>query len=841
MHKKKNTIKIKVIGWFLLAALAVLLTGIISYNSYRELLSSLDNPSNQETKLKELGAILADITEAEANMRAYALTRDDSLLDNYQNLAASISHHLESIKSIEPLDDEFNLKVDSVSQLLTNQSDGIGSFIDLKETLSQLSFSSKALDEISTTTDSIPTLRTTTTTTTTTTTIEPLPQTSENPNRKNTKRQQKKRAQDIAREIAKLEQEPQVQTKTQVTTDTSFVQPDTILTNIQQILVDIGKEESKYREVMAQKELDLIESSIVIIDQIRGLIGGLEKQELAMNIQRTNNAKMIASRSTLTISIIIFVCLVLGIIFTYLIFRDVKIGDYYNLKLIGEKNEAEQLADSKQQFLANMSHEIRTPLNAIIGFTEQLFDTTLKPNQKQYLEAVHSSSQHLLQTVNDILDYSKIEAGELKIVQVPFELGETLNQVVSAFELKASEKGLDLSLKVSPPESVYLEGDPFRLKQILFNLIGNGIKFTDSGYVKIICDYIIDNDLVQVNLSIKDSGIGIPREKHNEIFNDFKQVDTSDTRPYEGTGLGLAICKQLVELQNGKISIRSNNNQGSEFFVSLQYPLSRRQIEPDNPSGTIDSRHGTLQYLKLLIADDDTFNIQLMKTILQKWGAQAHFCSNGKEAMDQIQQHYFDLILTDIHMPEVGGVELTRFIRSLANPEKQKIPIIALTANVMKADLEKYKQAGINDFVLKPFKEADLFQKLIQLVPFKPGNKTETINVSLDDFRKFSGGDKEALLPILETFYLNLKENVDSLDKLSAKHDLIAMAELAHKMISSFGHIQALEPVKKLRLLETKIREEEKDIPVKQLVEEISALSKPIYIELEKEIEGLKY
>ena len=165
MHKKQNTIKIKVIGWFLLAALAVLLTGIISYNSYRELLSSLDNPSNQETKLKELGAILADITEAEAHMRAYALTRDDSLLDNYQNLAASINHHLESIKSIEPIDDEFNLKVDSVSQLLTNQSGGIGSFIELKETLSQLSFSSKALDEISTTTDSIPTLRTTTTTT----------------------------------------------------------------------------------------------------------------------------------------------------------------------------------------------------------------------------------------------------------------------------------------------------------------------------------------------------------------------------------------------------------------------------------------------------------------------------------------------------------------------------------------------------------------------------------------------------------------------------------------------------------------------------------------------------
>ncbi len=842
MHKKQNTIKIKVIGWFLLAALAVLLTGIISYNSYHELLRSLENPSNQQTKLKELGDILANITKAEAKMRAYSLTRDPGLLESYQSLVISINQELETIQTIEPVSAEFNLKVDSVSHLLDDQMGGIASYIELKNTLNQLSFSSMALEEINSTTDSIPTLRTTTTTTITTTTVEPLPSSSHQ-KRKNSsrrspsdKRQQKKRAQEIAREIVRLEKEPQIQTETTITTDTSFVQPDTVLGSIQQILVDIGKEESQYQEVLAGKELKLIESSMVIIDQIRGLISGLEKQELAQNIQRANNAKVIASRSTLTISIIIFICLVLGILFTYLIFKDVRIGDYYNKQLIGAKNEAEQLAESKQQFLANMSHEIRTPLNAIIGFTEQLSGTSLEPTQQQYLDAVQTSSQHLLHTVNDILDYSKIEAGELNIDNITFELGNTLEEVIEALQLKASEKELNLSLEMNPLVPVYLIGDPFRLKQVLFNLVSNGIKFTDNGYVKVQCNYTNSNGLVKVVLSVRDSGIGIPEEKQGDVFGDFKQVDPSATRRYEGTGLGLAICKKLVEVQAGSISVQSNGRQGSEFIVQLDYPIS--QSGSMSNSNNIPIAPNSLHGLRLLVADDDQFNIQLLKAILEKWGAQVSYCANGKEAKKQITRHTFDLILTDINMPEVGGVELSRFIRSLDNPEKQEIPIIALTANVMKTDLEKYLEAGINDFILKPFKEVELYQKIRKMIPVaKFGKIPVTVQFNLDEFKKFSGGDDKALLPILEAFYTNLKQNVKSLMEFTDNQDLEAIAELAHKMISSFGHVHAMEPVNKLRQLETKIRTNETDIPLRAMVEEIQQLSHPILESLEQEIE----
>ncbi len=848
MQKRHNTIKVKVIGWSILAALAVLLTGVISYNSYRQLLSSLGQTSNQETKLMALGDILTDITEAEAKMRAYALTRDGELLENYQQLVSGIEGALERVKTITPIDQDFNLQVDSVSRLLNDQTSGVAGFIELKRTLNQLSFSTKALTEIGSSTDSIPALTTTTTTTTTTTRLDPVVE-EENADdkKKNTKRQQRKRVQEIAKALSELEKEPQIQTETttSITIDTSFVQSDTIMDNIQQILVDIGREEEWYQQVVARKELQLIESSILIIDQIRGLIGSLEKQELALNIEKANNAKLIASRSTLTISIIIFICLILGIIFTYWIFRDVRIRDFYNKQLIGAKQQAEQLADSKQQFLATMSHEIRTPLNAIIGFTEQLGNTKLEPEQRNYLSAVHSSSQHLLSTVNDILDYSKIEAGELRISREPFEITAAIEEVISTLRIKAEEKGLDLIREVQSESPIQVMGDPFRLKQIMYNLVSNGLKFTEKGYVKIIASCETTADTTRLTLVVKDSGIGIPEEKHQEIFSDFKQIDHSSTRRFQGTGLGLAICKRLVELQGGTIGVDSNKPQGTVFTVELPYETGKDQhevINAANLSKATDAAVATenLKGLRVLVADDDPFNIQLIKSLLEKWQADATYCSDGKQAMQEMENNSYQLVLTDINMPKASGLELSQFLRSLPDPQKRSLPIIALTANVMEDDLKRYKKAGINDFVLKPFKAQELLNKINEVVrqidPTDPAAALPGTGYNLDDLRRFSGGDQEAFRPILETFYENLKQNMDALSNQARQQNHHEVAELAHKMISSFGHLQATEPMDKLRTLETAIKSNNLERPIEEMVEEIIQVAQPVLEGLEQDI-----
>ncbi len=838
MQKKHhNTIRIKVIGWFLLAALAVLLTGVISYNSYRQLLGSLDHTTAQETKLKTLGDILANITEAEAKIRAYGLTRDPKQLTDYQQLVIDIDHELERVKHIPPVDQSFNKQVDSVAEMLQQQTNSIGGFMELKRTMDQISFSSKALEEINSNADSIPNLRTTTTTTTTTTRIDPVLEEQEKPKeKKTTKRQQRKRTQQIAKALAELEQSPQIQTKTTVTTDSSFVQPDTLLGSIQQILLEIGAQEDQYQQVVADKELQLIQSSVQIIDQLRGLISTLEKQQLALSFEQVNNAKLIASRSTLTISIIIFVCLVVGILFTYWIFRDVKISDFYHKQLIGAKNQAEQLADSKQQFLANMSHEIRTPLNAIVGFTEQLAGTELQPQQRQYLNAVQTSSNHLLNTVNDILDFSKIEAGELNINKIPFELGNTLQAVVDTLTLKAQEKQLQLTLIQKPKKPLHLLGDPFRLKQIMFNLISNGIKFTEHGYVKVHCNCRQMDNKVQLQLSVTDSGIGIPQHKRSEIFKDFKQVDPTATRRYQGTGLGLAICKRLVEMQGGSISVSANEPHGSVFKVELDYPVNPTPYDDTSTHQTSAQTHPPtiiLSGLQVLVADDDPFNLQLIKTILDKWEVEATYCQDGEEAVRHIQDHTYDLILTDINMPEMDGIALTKFVRSLDHLKKSTTPILALTANVIESDIIKYRNSGINDTILKPFNELELLEKIRRLItpnqqPYK-----------LDDLKRFSDGDNQALKPMLEAFSENLEQNMEALAQYAFAQDQQKVAELAHKMISSFGHVYAVEPVDKLRALETAIKTQDLPTSMDAMVQEIQQVATPVLTGLKREIETL--
>jgi len=867
MHKKHNTIKVKVIGWSLLAGLAVLLTGIISYNSYRDLLRSLEGTSFEETKLVALGEILADITEAEAKMRAYSLTRESEQLQEYQQLVIDIQDALGQVKKVEPINEDFNHQVDSVSLLLSRQTEGIESFLELKQYLNQLNFSSLALEEIASATDSVPAVRTTTTTTTTTTRVDPILPADEEENRKNTRRQQKKRAQEIAKELLKQEQEPQIQTETRVETDTSFVQPDTVLENIQDILVELGQEESRYQQIMAKRELNLVESSVQIIDQIRGLISSLEKQELAANIKMANDAKLIASKSTLTISIIIFVCLILGILFTYLIFRDVRISDFYNRQLIGAKNQAEQLAKSKQQFLATMSHEIRTPLNAIIGFTEQLSTTTLQPRQKEYLEAVQSSGEHLLNTVNDILDYSKIEAGELKITKKPFELNNCIREVAAALEIKATQKGLDLRVIFTPDQPIAVLGDAFRLRQILLNLIGNAVKFTDSGYVEVETDYHVDDDTAAVEIAVRDSGIGIPESMRAEIFTDFKQVDDTMNRKYQGTGLGLAICKKLVDLQGGTIRVDSNKPHGSLFTVTLFYQVAN-SLDINDISNTTysDSSVGNgsetsgsteqpaasvatakLQQFKILVADDDPFNIRLLRTILEKYGVNGTYCGDGKEAMQEIERQDFDLVLTDINMPSVGGLELSSHIRSLKDRQQAKVPILAITANVMEGDLLKFRESGIDGFVLKPFREEELVGKVIEALGLKIPQSTiqpqvtgtATTEFKLDDFKKFSGGDNEALRPMLEAFHQSLRQDLENMKVHASHQNYEEVSKLAHKMISSFGHLHAMEPVKKLRTLETAIKSDTLEQPLEQMVNEIFKVSEPILEGLVAEMELL--
>jgi signal transduction histidine kinase/ActR/RegA family two-component response regulator len=383
------------------------------------------------------------------------------------------------------------------------------------------------------------------------------------------------------------------------------------------------------------------------------------------------------------------------------------------------KEKAEQSQKAKEQFLASMSHEIRTPLNGIIGFTKILLRNKVSDEQKPQLEAIKASSDILLVLINDILDLSKIEAGKMNIETTELKLSELINTVLGTFELRLQEKELKISKYYDDQIPKILVGDPVRISQILLNLLSNAVKFTSNGGVISITVNLLSqyDEYSNIELVIADTGIGIPEDKLDTIFEPFVQSSKDTARKYGGTGLGLSIVKRLVNLMGGTIAVKSEITKGSAFSIFL--PLrNTTAIEIDNEIETKGSTEELkrLGKLKILLAEDIPINQYLAQTILHDFGFESDTAENGKIAIELLEKNEYDIILMDLMMPEMNGFETTEYIRTKMQPPKSRIPIIALTADVTKADVDKCSEVGMNGYVSKPINETDLLDKIARLV-----------------------------------------------------------------------------------------------------------------------------
>ena len=352
-----------------------------------------------------------------------------------------------------------------------------------------------------------------------------------------------------------------------------------------------------------------------------------------------------------------------------------------------EMERAENSEKAKEQFLANMSHEIRTPLNAILGMTRLLLEKNPREDQLRYLNAISESSDNLLVIINDILDLSKIEAGKILFEKIVFSPKERTETVVNTLLFQAMAKGLELDFQTDPDVPERVEGDPYRLNQVLINLVGNAIKFTDQGKVLIHTQLESQDDkAIQLKFSVSDTGIGISKDKLQHIFNMFTQESSSTTRKFGGTGLGLAICKRLIELQGGRIEVESEMNKGSVFSFVIPY-----QHATTAPTDTDHKTHSdvkaSLSNLRILLAEDNEFNKMVAVDTLEEMipGAVIDVAVNGKAAVELAIRNTYDIILMDIQMPEIDGYEATKLIRSYNDEKINSIPIIAMTASVIKA------------------------------------------------------------------------------------------------------------------------------------------------------------
>jgi PAS domain S-box-containing protein len=379
---------------------------------------------------------------------------------------------------------------------------------------------------------------------------------------------------------------------------------------------------------------------------------------------------------------------------------------------------AEDAVKAKQQFLSNMSHEIRTPMNAIIGFTKVLLKTDLSAKQKEYLTAIKLSGDALIVLINDILDLAKVDAGKMTFEQTPFKMALSISAMLHMFEPKIQEKNLELVKEYDSRIPEVLLGDPVRLHQIILNLVSNAVKFTTKGRITVSARLIDEDDeMVTIEFAVTDTGIGIPEDKLDRIFENFQQASSRTSRLYGGTGLGLSIVKQLVEPQGGSICVKSKIDEGSVFSFTLSFQKTNAEVEAEAEILELDTE---IKNIKVLVVEDIALNQLLMKTLLDDFGFEQDVAANGKIAIEKLFQKSsngtiksYDIVLMDLQMPEMNGFDTTEYIRKTMN---SNIPIIALTADVTTVDLAKCKAVGMNDYIAKPVDERVLYSKIIGLV-----------------------------------------------------------------------------------------------------------------------------
>ncbi len=482
-------------------------------------------------------------------------------------------------------------------------------------------------------------------------------------------------------------------------------------------------------------------------------------------------------------------------------------------ELIKAKEEAESANKAKSSFLAKVSHELRTPLNGIIGITSILLTDRITDKQKKFLEMVKSSADGLLDIINDILDFSKIEAGKLKLSEANFNLYKMIDQIIELYKHSAISKNLSLDYDISSSVPETLFGDAGRIRQVLLNLISNALKFTDRGYIKVRIDLdsLVD-DTVILQFSVTDTGIGISENKLDMLFKSFSQVDDSFTRKYGGTGLGLAISKEIVEMMEGNIWVESHYNVGSTFFFTSKLKIPNTADIPIIEVPKIKPvNHNILKLnLNILIAEDSLINQEVLKQKFNNPNWTVKAVANGLSALDSFKNGDYDLILMDIQMPEMDGLEATKLIREYEEANNiDPIIIIGLTANAFEDQKNEALQMGMNDYVCKPFKFDELFKKIADFFSVNIDNNVIDnpeyifkVDLDIQSLLDTLNNNKAILLKIIDYFLANINEEFDKLRSGVDGNDYFLVRSIAHKMKSEVGNFSSYDTVEVCKVIE---------------------------------------
>ncbi len=798
----------KVLAGLAVAVLAFITIAGLAYQSVADLSFALSEEARHKKKLIYLNEVMTDLASAESSVRTFTITHDAEYLVPYQEAVSLIEEKISLLHELTRNEMQ-KRRTDSFELMINKKYIVFNDLLNLRED-----------DEVERILNEI---------------IRNLED-----------REREAISDNEKSKISKLKElfRPQKAIKEKTAQE---------LEEIKDEIVKLQREQQLKAEIIRQKEFDLTKLDAEIMSNIRRLMTEMEKYEAQNAKLREEKAASLSKRTTRVITIITVVTFILLLVMAYLILTYLTNAARLNEEMSEARDKAEKLAKAKEDFLATMSHEIRTPMNAILGFSEQLEKTKLDTRQKKYIDTIKNSTEYLLEVVNDILDHAKLESGRFSFEHVGFKPTEVVRTVVDSFRNMAQEKNLELSFNVEGAIPEVLIGDPYRLKQVLFNLIGNAIKFTEEGQVEVVVKALLKSPSSTIlQIDVIDTGIGIAEEKIEKIFEGFYQSDLSTTRKYGGTGLGLAITKRLVELQKGKIEVHSEENNGTTFSVALSFQIGEeKDLEetisiPSDPSVFLGK-------LSVLVVDDEEYNRMLLDAILVRWGMLIISCENGHQAISELNKNHFDLILMDVRMPEFSGLDATRHIRKKMSGEKAEIPIIALTAASSEEDIKKCKGAGMNDFLSKPFRESELFSTICSVLKIdlsksgfnkelnngvsRNGNKTATeLDFDLSELERLGQGDEDFVPEMLRVFIQNTTDGLKKINESAEANDWDKTGLLAHRLAAPCRHLGMKHIVKLLKEIENNAHNKLKLETIKPTIVQIESDLRPIMKSLEQKI-----
>lgn len=818
-----KSLKGKVIITFLIGFVALILAWAVSKVAFREMLTTIETVSAPDRKLLIVNQLFRDITRLDQFQRSPDFQKQPLTYKSFVKASDSLRWKMDTLKNLYKGDQLQIVQINQMKELLRKRDSLFLSYIRVREGLingkafsSQISSLTGLISRSSSEMDStiVKTEQTHSTTTTT-----PAQKTERDKGFFNRLFGGKKKG-DSSSAV--------VQEEINITIDTlARMNTDSVIHEMENAVKSLALKQRQRSNRFINQEMELANAGNILINQMLDVLQQVEKDVIHKAELNNKDARKVVNESASRLELIMLIFLLVTAFFAYLILSDISKSNTYREELEAARDEAEYHGQAKQRFLSSMSHEIRTPLQSIIGYAEQLQNQ--EKVDKKHLSAIYSSSVHLLHIVNEVLDYSRIISGKFKYNRRIFNISEVLEEVITIMKPQAEKKFLDLNLNNQIPDSQLLIGDPFRLKQILFNLIGNAIKFTGTGQVSLNVHSRILKRKAYLTIQVIDTGSGISEDDTKRIFTEFEQAENATVSNENGTGLGLSIVKALVDGQGGKIEVDSKVGEGSCFTLHLKYIAPKENVKTKkNLSGDVSNFEGMIW-----LVDDDPFILQLCCSLLEKHHIRHQAFSLPSKMLAEAIPPDLSMIFMDIRMPEMSGTELCQKMRAVLKPG---VIITALTAQALPQERTSILEQGFDALLMKPFKESDLIGlingQLEEINESYNGRQHEALDLTL--IEKMAFGDDLIVKKILDRFCEDTRNDIDELKTDLQSANAPSARLLVHRIAGRTAQVGAKSLSVKFRreelLLEiSEVIDEEQRMRIEDLLKELEWVTAEVY------------